>query len=204
MYQLKSNREIDNCLLDKLAALEEKIFGEKAVGSKIFKNIHSKRHGGLFALVDDQNDPVGFMDAIFLSDEQTKQYLKDHDYRKLNNTGVQKEKDNILYIFDIAVVQELRGTEAVKMLIILGASFAQWLKGLKDEGIKFKYIFCDAVSPEGAKAAAKSMGMKPVKKTFSGLGFYYSPDNLENYIKKNAGVITTLKKPYYCIPIAFL
>ena len=169
-------------MLQKLGKLEAEIFGAQAIGEKAFVAVHPKGDG-VFALIDN-NEPIGFIDIIYLSDEQMSQYLKTHNYKTLENIGLKKGKNN-LYFFSLALKKEFHGGGCVKLL---AKEFAIYLdKAMKTPGVEVSNVFTEAVTPAGAHSVTQSMGMIPINKNEidkQGLGFYYSPDCLRSYVKK--------------------
>lgn len=182
-----AGKEIGEDLLGKVSRLEMEIFGPKlSVGEQIFRSLHSNDYGGLFCLVDDAGEPIAFADALFLSEEQKEIYLKDKDFKKLVNIGPRVGDDNILYLFGLALVTEYRSTGIIRNFAQI---FAKWLDDFKDKGVRMKFTFAEAVSADGARFS-RALGLIPVNESDideQGRGFYYSPDNMERFIKTFAG-----------------
>ena len=178
-----ANKDIDDDLLQKICKLEYEVFGDEyTVGEETFKNMHIDREG-IFCIIDNGGNPIGFADALFISEEQKEQYLQDKDFRKLRNIGARIGDDNILYLFGLALKKEYRNTGIVRMFF---QGFATWLDELGSRGVKMKYTFSEATSSDGARFS-KAMGMIPVdasKLEPDGRGFYYSPDNLEKFCRR--------------------
>jgi GNAT superfamily N-acetyltransferase len=178
-----SNHEITSEIINKLSILEEEIFGDKATGAEAFLAQHTDGEG-VFAALNDDGEPVGFFDFLFLSDNQMQQYLIDGNYRALKNIKLQNGNNN-LYISTLAVKPEYRNKGLVQSM---SRDVAAWLHKLKQSpNITIKTIFAEAVSVQGANYLSRSMGMIPIdqNKTQDRLGFYYSPDLLEEFTKKN-------------------
>jgi len=178
-----ANKDIDDDLLQRMIKIEHEVFGDQSEDIVTYRHVHDKRDGGLFCLVDDDGTPIGFADAIFLSDEQKKEYLNDGNFRILKNIGPKAGTDNNLYLFGFALKKEYRNTGIVKMFV---RSFATWLGELGSQGVKMKYTFSEAWSLDGARFL-QAMGMIPIDKSkisADGQGFYYSPDNLAEFTAK--------------------
>jgi hypothetical protein len=178
-----ANKDIDDVLMGKICELEVEVFGpDLAVGPELLTAHHRDRQG-IFCLLDDKGDPIAFIDVLFLSQEQTTQYLADGDYWKLQNLGFRVADDNIMYLFGLALKKEYRGSGVMKYFI---KPFVKWVCDLEARGVKMKYVFAETTSQDGTRFA-RAMGMIPVDETkikSDGLGFYYSPDNLAGFIKK--------------------
>ena len=142
-------------------------------------------------MLDDKRKVVGSFATTRPSNEKLEQYLKDHDYSQLDN-DISNENE---YVFSLALGKEHRHANAIK---ILGGSYAEQLINYDRRGIKTTRVVSEAVSNDGHKSLTK-MGMQEVtdiaienmKMPFSddydlgldddGLGFHYSPDNLDDY-----------------------
>ena len=168
--------EVSEEVFSQMLKLDKNIFsGEYSLSSKYIRNLYKKSKEGLFCLIDKEKC-VGYINCIFITNEQKQKYIGSGDFRKLNNIGP-KVGNNILYIYTIALEKRYRGTNALVMLL---NSFYNWLLENKNLGINIKYLFAEAVSDSGVKVL-KKMGMVPVNKhklDNSCHGFYYLPENL--------------------------
>lgn len=184
-FHVVTNIDVTSELFDKLIKIENEVFGEKCIDPAYFRSLHAAHNDDLFAVIDNNtNEPIGYFEALFLTEEQKETYLKDYDYRKLVNIGAQIG-NNIMYIFSLALKKEYRGTNAIKML---AQSFATWLYHIRRQGKILDFVFGEAIYHDGVRSLTKSMGMIPVDVTeldAEGLGFYFSPDCLSSYIYKH-------------------
>jgi len=181
-----ANKDIDEDMLQKITVLEHDVFGdEQSVDPVTYRKMHAKRDAGIFCLVDDGGEPIGFADAIFITDEQKEEYLRDGNFRILKNIGARVGDDNILYLFGLALRKDYRSTGVV---LRIAKCFAKWLGELDESGVKVKFTFTETISADGVRFA-KAMGMHPMDEQGlkpDGSGFYYSPDNLAKFVKRFA------------------
>lgn len=200
-FKVLFGNEVDKEVFSQMLELDKKCFSEEySLSSEYIRNLYKKSKEGLFCLID-KDKCVGYINCIFITEEQKQEYIGSGDFRKLNNIGP-RIGNNILYIYTIALDENYRGTNALVMLL---KRFSNWLLENKKMGINITYLFAEAVSDSGVKVL-KKMGMIPIDKNKldnNCHGFYYSPDNLENYFKilKNKKVI---KFPWKLIIILLL
>ncbi len=200
-FKVLCGNEVDKEVFSQMLELDKKCFSDEySLSSEYISSLYKKSKEGLFCLID-KDKCVGYINCIFITEEQKQEYIGSGDFRKLNNIGP-RIGNNILYIYTIALDENYRGTKALVMLL---KRFSNWLLENKKRGINITYLFAEAVSDSGIKIL-KKMGMIPIDKhklDDNCHGFYYSPDNLENYFKilKNKKVI---KFPWKLIIILLL
>lgn len=177
---IKCNNQVDENLLDKVLEFDRTLFptsDDYSFPDDYIKNLYRNSKDGMFVLLD--NDiVVGYVNAIFLSDEKFKSYLNDRDYLTLENIGLHVG-DNNMYFYTVALKEEYRKTNALKVLM---TSFTTWLENEILNGKRIKNCISEVVTDDGIKMAY-FMGMIPSDIDESGYGIYYSPDCLANYIK---------------------
>lgn len=88
-----------------------------------------------------------------------------------------------MYFYTLAIQEEYRDTGAVKILM---QQFADWLNREKQKGKNIISCISEAVTLDGIKTLL-TMGMVPKDIDENGLGIYYSPDCLKNYIENMVG-----------------
>lgn len=178
---IKSNDEIDDDLLDKVLQFDRTIFPpdeDYSFPDDYLKRMYKNSKDGIFVLLN--NDTViGYVNCIFLSDNALEKYLKDRDYLTLENIGFNMG-DNNMYFYTIALHQNYRNTNMVKLLI---QYFVNWLESQKNKGKRIKNCISEAITNDGIKSLT-IMGMIPYDIDDKGLGIFYSPDCLENYIEQ--------------------
>lgn len=178
---IKSNDEIDDDLLDKILQFDRTIFPvneEYSFSDDYLKRVYKNSRDGIFVLMD--NDTViGYVNCIFLSDEANEKYLKERDYLSLENIGF-NVGDNNMYFYTIALKEEYRNSNMVKILM---QCFVNWIEEQKNKGKRIKSCISEAITGDGVKSLSV-MGMIPYDVDDNGLGIFYSPDCLEKYIER--------------------
>lgn len=178
---VKKNDEVNDDLLARVLQFDRTIFptdGDYAFPDDYLKRMYSSSKDGIFVLLQN-NEVVGYVNCIFISDEEMITYLQDRDFLKLNNIGFNYGNNNV-YIYTLALKKELRGTDAIKILM---SNFAEWLTQEKSNGRVINRCISEAVTIDGVKSLL-AMGMVPQDIDSNGLGIYYSPDCLNDYINK--------------------
>jgi len=186
-YIVVANEQVDNVLLDKTVTFDKTIFPldkDYSVPDEIFKELYRENKDGLFVLLDKFTQSViGYLHCIFLTDEQRDKYLIDKDYLCLKNIGFQLGNNN-MYFYTMAVAEQYRGTNVVK---ILAKAFAKWLYDGTKQGKNITFCFSDAITQQGVKTLYR-MGMIPYNANKSvekdGMVTFISPDCLDAYINK--------------------
>jgi len=174
------NSEINSNLLKDVVAFDRSIFPideEYSFPDGYLEKLYDTYRDGLFVLLDD-NNVVGYVNCIFLTDEIKEAYLKTKDYLILENKGFQIG-DNNMYFYTLAIQERYRGTEAVKILM---QQFSDWLNKEKQRGKNIKSCISEAITLDGIRTLL-TMGMIPKDVDENGLGIYYSSDCLNNYIE---------------------
>jgi len=186
-YKVFSGQEITDELFQNMLILDKELFpedSEYALSPEYLKSLYAHNRDGLFFLLHtDTNQLIGYHSCIIVSDNAKNDYISSGNYRKLEHAGTQRG-DNNLYIFTLGLRVAYRGSSAMKLL---GKAFANWIVKNIAMGNKLKFCFSEAVSTDGARSLTHGMGMVPLdpnKIDQKGRGFYFSPDNLENYTKK--------------------
>ena len=178
---IKSNDEVDDNLLDKVLQFDRTIFladDDYSFPDDYLKRMYKDSRDGIFVLLD--NDVViGYVNCIFLSDEVKDKYLKDRDYLALENIGF-NIGDNNMYFYTLALHQDYRNSGVVKILM---QHFTNWLEEQKNKGKRIKNCISEAITEDGIRTLT-IMGMIPYDTDDNGLGIFYSPDCLENYIEQ--------------------
>ena len=177
--RVMSNSEIDSNLLKDIVKFDRKIFpveGEYSFPDGYLEKLYEKYKEGLFVLLDN-NNVVGYVNCIFLSDEIEEEYLRTKDYLILENEGF-KIGDNNMYFYTLALDEKYRNSSAVKMLM---QQFCTWINQEKSKGKNISSCISEAITEDGIKTLLL-MGMMPKDVDENGLGIYYSPDGLNNYI----------------------
>lgn len=121
----------------------------------------------------------GYVNCIFLSDKGKEKYILDRDYLSLENIGF-NIGDNNMYLYNLVLKKEFRDTDAIKLLM---TEFSKWLYNERCNGKNIKSCISEAVTSDGIKTLL-AMEMLPKDVDDKGLGIYYSPDCLSNYIEK--------------------
>lgn len=177
-----SGDQVDEIIFSQMLNLDKKCFSEEySLSSEYIRTLYKNSKEGLFCLVDN-NTCVGYMHCIFITEDQKQEYVNGGDCRNLINIGP-VVGDNILYILSIAVAEKYRGTGVLKLIL---KDFSKWILDCKVRGIKIKFCFAEAISNGGVRVC-NEMGLVPIddqKLDSNNHGFYYSPDNLEEYSHK--------------------
>ena len=174
------NSEIDSNLMKDIVIFDRSIFPndeEYSFPDGYLEKMYERYKDGLFALVDNSM-VVGYVNCIFLSDTVKEIYLKTKNYLLLENNGLQIG-DNNMYFYTLALQEKYRNTGAVKTLM---KQFSYWINQEKRKGKNITSCISEAVTKDGIKTLL-TMGMKPQDINEDGLGIYYSPDCLNNYIE---------------------
>lgn len=177
---IKKNDEVTNELLDRVYKFDQTIFppnSEFVMPSGTLQKLYQKSKDGMFVLLD-HNEVVGYTNCIFLEDEGMNRYIKDSNFWILENEGF-KLGDNNMYFYMMALKEEYRNTNCIKSLMF---EFCNWLDCERKKGKRIHRCIAEPVSEDGIKSVS-IMGMKPLRVDESGLGIYYSPDNLDSYIQ---------------------
>ena len=180
-FIIKKNSEIDNILLDRVLEFDRTIFPsdeDYSFPDDYLKKMYAKSKDGLFVLLHNDNI-VGYTNCIFLSEKAKSSYLETKDYLSLTNVGFNVGENN-MYFYTLALDERYRDTNAVKTLM---RAFTMWLDKEKQNGKRIKSCISEAVTGDGVKTLL-AMGMIPQDIDNDGLGIYYSPDCLDNYIEK--------------------
>lgn len=180
-FIIKKNSEIDDDLLDRVLEFDRTIFPSAenySFPDDYLKRLYEKSKDGFFVLLHN-NSIVGYTHCIFLSEKAKNSYLETRDYLSLTNTGFDVGENN-MYFYTLALDEKYRDTNAVKILM---KSFTMWLDEEKQKGKKIKSCMSEAITEDGVKTLL-AMGMIPQDTDNEGLGIYYSPDCLDNYIEK--------------------
>lgn len=176
---IKKNNEVDDVLLDEVLQFDRGIFSsydDYAFPDDYLKKLYEKSKDGMFVLLND-NQVVGYVNCIFLSDKNKDEYLQTKDYLSLENIAFKTGYNN-MYFYTLALDEKYRDTNAVKYLM---SHFAKWLYEEKQKGKIIKSCITEIITEDGISSALK-MQMEPVDIDNNGLGIYYSPDCLNNYI----------------------
>lgn len=174
------NSEIDYDLLKNVVTFDRSIFhldGEYAFPDGYLEKMYETYKDGLFVLLDD-NNVVGYVNCIFLTDEIKEDYLRTKDYLILRNKGFQIG-DNNMYFYTLAIQEKYRNTGAVKILM---QQFCNWLHKEKQKGKNICSCISEAITLDGVRTLL-AMKMIPEDVDANGLGIYYSPDCLNDYIE---------------------
>lgn len=178
------NSLINSDLLKAVATFDRSIFPidkEFSFPDGYLEKMYEIHKEGLFVLMD-ENDVVGYVNCIFLTDEIKATYLKTKNYLMLENKGF-KIGDNNMYFYTLAIQERYRHTGAVKILM---KQFCNWLNKEKQKGKNISSCISEAVTLDGIRTLLK-MGMTPKDVNKDGLGIYYSSDCLNEYIEKMIG-----------------
>ena len=174
------NTEITSKILKGIVIFDRSIFPideEYSFPDGYLEKLYATYKDGLFALLD-KDTVIGYVNCIFLSDEMKEYYLKTKDYLALKNQGLRVGNNN-MYFYTLAIDKEYRDTEAVKILM---RQFCSWINQEQKKGKKIVSCISEAITEDGIKTL-HTMGMIPKDIDENGLGIYYSPDCLNNYIK---------------------
>lgn len=182
MLNLKivKNEEISDDLLKHVELFDKKIFseGEFSFPDNYLSDLYRYNKEAMFVLLN--NDVVvGYVNAIFLSDDNYNDYLKNKDYLKLTNIGLH-DGDNNMYFFTVALDEIIRHTSCVKFLMY---EFSKWLEKMRMLGRIVKRTITEVITDDGLRQT-KIMGMLPLNGGNRDFGMYYSPDNLVSYTNK--------------------
>lgn len=178
--RILKNEEIDDTLLKQIELFDKKIFsaGEYSFNRGYLSGLYKDNKEALFVLLN--NDVVvGYVNAIFLSDENYNDYLKNVDYLKLENIGMHDGENN-MYFFTVALDETLRHTSCIKFLMY---EFSKWLERERMLGRVVKRTITEVITDDGLRQT-KIMGMLPLNGGNRDFGLYYSPDNLVSYTNK--------------------
>ena len=174
-----SNSDINPNLLKDIAMFDRKIFPveeEYSFPDGYLEKLYEKNKEGLFVILD-KNEIVGYVNCIFLSDEIKTEYLRTKNYLILENEGF-KVGDNNMYFYTLALDEKYRNSSVVKMLM---QRFCTWINQERIKGKNISSCISEAITEDGIRTLLL-MGMKPKDVDENGLGIYYSPDCLNNYI----------------------
>lgn len=174
------NSEVNSELLKDVVTFDRTIFPineEYSFPDGYMERMYETYKDGLFVLLDN-NKVVGYVNCIFLTDEIKENYLKTKDYLILENKGFQIG-DNNMYFYTLAIQEKYRNTGAVKILM---CQFSNWINKEKQKGKNISSCISEAVTADGIRTLLK-MGMLPKDVDENGLGIYYSPDCLNDYIE---------------------
>lgn len=178
------NSEINPKLLSDIVIFDRSIFPldeQYSFPDGYLEKMYETYKDGLFVLLDD-NNVVGYVNCIFLTDRIKETYMKTKDYLILENNGFQIG-DNNMYFYTLAIQEKYRGTGAVKILM---QQFSDWLNKEKQKGKNISSCISEAVTLDGIRTLL-TMGMIPKNVDENGLGIYYSPDCLNGYIDNMIG-----------------
>lgn len=182
MLDLKilKNEEIDDDLLKRIEMFDHIIFseGDYTFPEGYLSSLYRTNKEAMFVLLNGDN-VVGYVNAIFLTDEDFKEYLKNPNYLNLHNIGLH-DGDNNMYFYTVAIDQTLRHTSAVKFLMY---EFCRFLASERLKGRKISQTITEIVSDDGLRTS-RIMGFVPLDGGNPDFGLYYSPDNLLHYIKR--------------------
>lgn len=182
------NEEISDDLLKHVELFDKKIFseGEFSFPENYLSNLYATNKEALFVLLN--NDVVvGYVNAIFLGDENYNEYLINKDYLSLENIGLH-DGDNNMYFFTVALDETIRHTSCIKFLMY---EFVKWLETERMLGRRIKRTITEVITDDGLKQT-KIMGMLPLNGGERDFGIYYSPDNLVSYTNKMLESSTSL------------
>ena len=176
---IKKNNEVDYNLLDEVLKFDRTIFPEDEEYSfpdDYFKNLYKNNKDGMFVLLDN-NIVIGYVNLIFITDENRDEFLRTRQYLNLEHIGL-KQGENNLYLYNLLIEENYRDGQAIKMIM---KEICLWLDSEIKEGKSFKYCFSEAVTEDGIKTL-NAMNMKAQDVDENGMGIYYSEDNLNKYI----------------------
>lgn len=182
--EVLSGEQVDEITFSQMLYLDKKCYSkEYSLPFEYIRSLYKNNKDGLFCLVDKNiNMCVGYIHCIFITEQQKQVYIDGGNVRDLINIGLKKD-DNILYILSISLDQKYRRTDALKFMLY---EFTKWILNCSSKGIKMKYCFAEVISNDGVRVCNK-MGLIPIdskKLDSNNHGFYYSPDNLEEYSHK--------------------
>lgn len=178
------NSEINPNLLKDIVTFDRSIFPidkDYSFPEGYLEKMYETHKDGLFVLLED-NNVVGYVNCIFLADRIKETYLETKDYLILENKGFQIG-DNNMYFYTLAIHEKYRDTGAIKILM---QQFSEWLNEEKQKGKHISDCISEAVTMDGIKTLL-TMGMLPKDVDENGLGIYYSPDCLDDYIENMIG-----------------
>ncbi len=173
-----SNEQVSEYLLNKVEEFDQSIFnGDEYTFPKGYLNsVYQSHPEGMFVLLNDE-EIIGYVNVLFLSDDTYYNYLKTRDYLTLRNEGIH-EGDNNMYFYTLAIKQEYRDQGYARILL---ESLFNWLNKEILKGRKLKNVICEVISKDGIKPA-HLMGFVPLDN--EPLGMYYAEDNLKSYMEK--------------------
>ena len=171
------NEEISDDLLRHVELFDKKIFfeGEFSFPENYLTNLYKNNREGIFVLLNGDT-VVGYVNVIFLSDENYNEYLKNKDYMCLENIGLHNGENN-MYFFTVALDETIRHTPCVKFLMY---EFSKWLERERMLGRVVTRTITEIITDDGLRTT-KIMGMLPINGGNRDFGIYYSPDNLVGY-----------------------
>lgn len=174
-----SNELVSIDLLNKVEEFDQSIFNgeDYTFPSGYLQKVYENHREGIFVLLDNE-EVVGYLNVLFLSDDTYNNYLHTRDYLSLRNEGIH-EGDNNMYFYTLAIKEEYRHRGYASLLI---DTFFVWLDHEISKGHKLKNIICEVISEDGINIALK-LGFSPLDK--EPLGMYYAKDNLKNFNKSN-------------------
>lgn len=178
--RILKNEEISDELLKHIELFDKRIFseGEFSFPEGYLSNLYTTNKEALFVLLN--NDVVvGYVNAIFLSDENYNDYLINKDYLSLENIGLH-DGDNNMYFFTVALDETIRHTSCVKFLMY---EFVKWLETERMLGRRITRTISEVITDDGLNQT-KIMGMLPLNGGERDFGIFYSPDNLIEYTNK--------------------
>ncbi len=178
--RILKNEEISDDLLKHIELFDKKIFeaGKYSFPEGYLSNLYQNNKEAMFVLLNG-DVVVGYVNAIFLSDENYNDYLKSLDYLKLENIGLH-DGDNNMYFFSVALDETIRHTPCIKFLMY---EFSKWLERERMLGRVVKRTITEVITDDGLRQT-KIMGMNPINGGNRDFGLYYSPDNLVSYTNK--------------------
>lgn len=180
-FQIIKNEEVTDELLDKVLEFDRTIFPEDdeyAFPDGYFRKLYKDNKEGMFVLLVN-NNVIGYVNLIFITDENKEEFLKTRNYLNLEQTSFDIG-DNNVYLYNLLVKEEYRDGIAIKYIM---KEICMWLDECIKQGKNIKYFFSEAVSEDGIKTL-KAMDLKAQDVDELELGIYYSDDNLISYISK--------------------
>lgn len=178
--RILKNEEINDDLLKRIEMFDKKIFSgsDYSFPEGYLSSLYSTNKEAMFVLLNGEN-VVGYVNALFMNDEDFQKYLKDPNYLNLKNIGLH-DGDNNMYFYTVAIDETLRHTSAVKFLMY---EFCHWLAEMRLKGRRVSQFVTEVISDDGLRTS-KIMGLVPLNGGERDFGLYYSPDNILHYIKK--------------------
>ena len=97
-FKVLCGNEVDKEVFSQMLELDKKCFSDEySLSSEYISSLYKKSKEGLFCLID-KDKCVGYINCIFITEEQKQEYIGSGDFRKLNNIGP-RIGNNILYIY---------------------------------------------------------------------------------------------------------